>query len=420
MNCQKLIFFGFYEKIFFIQGVSSLFRYLCLYLLLSVSLGLFAYCVPSLHTVQLGSEGAGGEGDPGEHDDYTEGQDPADFECDQENETDCGDDGYVDEMDMPYDILIDTASYLTCDSRNLPDDTFAFKMEALREGGVRLRMKFGQMDEDKIKQHPYSRSYPALIPIRPQWWVHPSSEVQFPVKGRFGSMPSIELADYLDTFLEKGEDFTNSFGRDHIQLGWQANLNLGYSLQNLFEISYLLVSFYHTSRGSSLLGYRDLDNERESTHGRYYRIDLKEEELQYTLSDITERYPLGRRQQTQKENSWSCGLRFKVRRHDDHRYIDGGQPAEPGCEDNDDGSAIYRLVRQVLGEDWNIDPTPGVRCISLKSRRKSCYVHTDNVHSGSANVNSGKGRVDHSDCVRNNILRLCPHYLSICTRAKVE
>lgn len=397
-----------------------MFRYLCLYLLLSVCLGLFAYCVPSLHTIQLGSGGKDSdeEGDTDEYDDYSEGEDPEDMECDVENGEDCEDDEYVDELDMPYDILMDTVSYLTCDSGNLPDDTFAFKIEALREGGIRLRMKFGQMAESKIKQYPYHRVYPTLIPIPPRWWIHPSSTIRYPVSGRFGSLPSIELEDYLDIFLERGEDFTSRFGRDHIQLGWKANLNLQYGLQSLIERSYLLVSFYHTSRGTSLLGYRDPDNDRETTHGRYYRIDLREEEQHYTLSDVTERYPVGRRHLSQKENSWSCGLRFNVMRNDNHRYIGGGQPAEPGCEDNDDGSAIYRLVRQVLGDDWNINSE--VRCVSLKSRRKSCYVYTENIHRGTENINNGKGRVDHSDCTGTDILRLCPHYLSICTRAKVE
>lgn len=413
MNCQKLIFFDFYGKIFFIQGVNSLFRYICLCLLLSICLGLFAYCVPSLYTVQVGSESVSDGGNTDDYDDYYEGQNPEDFECDPDDDTNC-DNEHVDEMDMPYDMLMDTVSYLTCDSRNLPDDTFAFKVEALREGGVRLRAKFGQMEENEIKQYPYHRSYPALIPIPPRWWVHPSTEVQYPVPGRFGALPSIELEDYLDDFLENGKIFKKEFGRDHIQLGWKANLNLRYSLQSLLEASYLLVSFYHAGRGSSLLGYRDLDGDRETTHGRYYRVDLSEEEQQYTLSDITERYEF----RTEKENSWSCGLRFKVRRHDDHRYVGGGQPAEPGCEDNDDGSAIYRLVRQVLGDDWNIDPEE--YCVSLKNRRKSCYRYTENIHQGTRNINNGKGRVDHFDCTGTDILRLCPHYLSICTRARVE
>ena len=372
----KIDFFWFLWDNFLYSRIKTLFRYLCISLLLSICLGLFAYCVPSLHTVQLGSEGVDKEGDPDDYDDYNEGRDPDDVECDTENETNC-DDGDVDEMDMPYDILMDTVSYLTCDSRNLPDDTFAFKIEVLREGGIRLRKKFGRMEKSGIKQYPYHRSYPALIPIPLKWSIPPSSTIQFPIPGRFGSLPSIELEDYLDTFLEKGEDFTKSFGRDHIQMGWKANLNLGYSLKNLLEISYLLVSFYHTSRGSSLLGYRDLENDRETTHGRYYRIDLREEEQQYTLSDVAERYPLGRKYlpPAEHENSWSCGLRFNVHRHDDHRYIGGSQPVEPGCEDNDDGSAIYRQVRQVLGEDWNIDPKEW--CVSLKSRRKSCYSITE-------------------------------------------
>ena len=393
-------------------------RYLLFYLLLAVCLGLFAYCVPSLHSVQLGSEGVGGGGG-GEYNDtdYDEGKETKceddDEECKEAEED-------VDEMDMPYDIRVDTASYLTCDSRKLPDDTFSFKMEALKDrvSGARLRKKFGQMEKSEIRQYPYYRSYPVLILIPPRWWVQPSSNPQNPAPSRSLSLPSIELEDYLDTFLENGETLTNRFGRDRFQLGWEANLNLRYSLHSLFQNRYLLLSFYHSGRGSSLLGYRDVeDQQRETTHGRYYRIDMEEAEQYYTLESITERFPLGRRNkpQNEKENSWFCNVRFKVRRHDDHRYLGEALSEELGCEDNDDGSEIYEVVRQVLGDDWNIDPAK--RCIALKSHRKSCYIYTHNQHQGSLSSNQGKGRVDHSgdDCTGRDISRLCPHYLSICT-----
>ncbi len=419
MECEKLIFFGFYGKIFFIQGVIALFRYLLFYLLLAVCLGLFAYCIPSLRSVQLSSEGVGSGGSP-EYDDYSEGEEE-DPECEEgDDETECEEDDDIDEMDMPYDIRVDTASYLTCDSRNLPDNTFAFKLEALKDGvlgaGVRLRKKFVQMEKDEIRQYPYYRSYPALIPIPPRWWVHPSSEIQNPIPSRSLSLPSIELEDHLDTFLENGESFTNRFGRDRFQLGWEANLNLKFSPHSIFQSRYLLLSFYHSGRGSSLLGYRDLeDQQRETTHGRYYRIDMEEEEQYYILQDITERYPLGSRNFSQKENSWNCNIRLQVRRHDNHRYLGEALSEERGCEDNDDGNEVYELVRQVLGDDWNINLEE--RCISLRNHRKSCYTYTHTPLRASMATNQGKGRVDYSgDCTGREIIKLCPHYLSICTR----
>lgn len=422
LNCKKLIFFGFYEKIFFVQGVTSVFRYLYFSLLLPVCLGLFVYCVPSLYRIQLGSSGVDGGGSGEDYEDYEEGDGSDDLECEEDDDEDCdvnNVDEDVDEMEMPYDIQMDTASYLTCDSRDLPDDTFIFKFEALRggeSGGVRLRPKFRNMEKNEIKRYPYYRSYPVLLPIPPRWWVSPLSNIQNPVQSRLLSLPSVELEGYLDDFLANGKSFTNNFGRDIIQLGWSANASVGNhalasSLHTLFENSYLLVSYRHTGRGSSLLGYRDSDNSRETTHGRYYRIDMEEEEQNYTLDRITERYP---RVGGSREVGWSCGLKFKVRRHDNHRYLGESLSEERSCENNDDGSKIYEIARQVLGDDWNINP--GERCISLRSHRKSCYRFTRNpqqINDG----NRGKGRVDHSgDCDGSQITGLCPHYLSICTR----
>ena len=397
-----------------------LFRYFLFYLLLSICLGIFAYCIPSLRPVQLSSEGVQND----EYDDYSEGEEEEECEENEEGEEECEEDEEededIDEMDMPYDIKVDTVSYLSCDSRNLPEDAFAFKMEALKSGvlgaGVRLRKKFGQMNKDKIKEYPYYRSYPALALIPPRWWVPPSSNIQNPMPSRSLSLPSIELEDYLDDLLENPEEFTNNFGRDRIQLGWKANINLKYRFHDIFDSYYLLLSFYHSGRGSDLLGYRDVEDSRETTHGRYYRIDMDEQEQYYVLENITERYPLGRRNSAQKEYSWSCGLQLKVRRHDQHRYLGSTLSEEPGCEDNDDNSTVYELVRQVLGDDWNIDLRK--RCISLKNHRKSCYEYTGKPHKQSRNVNSGKGRVDYSDCTGDTITSLCPHYFSICTRMK--
>ena len=286
-----------------------LFRYFLFYLLLSVCLGLFAYCIPSLHSTYLGSEGVGRSTSGGDDvDDYDEGEDEEEEECEDEDDEECEDedDEEIDEMDMPYDIRVDTASYLTCDSRTLPDGVFAFQFSALEGGetggGVRLRQAFSKKDKSEIKQYPYYRSYPALIPIPRRWSINPSSSVRnsnYP--SRTLDLPSIELEDYLDDFLDKGKEFTHEFGRDRFQMGWEANLNLRYSLHHLFRNQYLLLTFYQVGRGRSLLGYRDLDNNKEATHGRYYRIDVEEEEQYYTLSEVTERYPVHKK--LEKENT---------------------------------------------------------------------------------------------------------------------
>ncbi len=395
-------------------------RFLPFFLLLFVCLGIFAYCIPpSLRPIQLSSEGVGGE----EYDDYDEGEEE---ECEEEDEEECeededDEDEDIDEMDMPYDITVDTASYLSCNAKNLPDDAFKFQMSALIDGeqgaGVRLRQKFGKMEKDEIKQYPYHRSYPALIPIPRQWWVSPSNNNQNPVPSRYLSLPSVELEGYLDEFLENGEAFMNDFGRDILQLGWKAN----YSKSNLsfyaiFNSRYLLLSFYRSGRSGDFLGYRDIENSRETVHGRYYRVDMEEQEEYHTLENITERYPLGRRNLSRKENEWSCGIQLEVRRHDRHRYLAKALSAEPGCENNDDNSSIYELVHRILGDDWNINLRD--QCVSLKNHRKSCYKWThqpNRVRDG----NQGKGRVDYSDCTGRNMTSLCPHYFSVCTRSKL-
>ena len=397
----------------------SLFRYLLFFLLLFVCAGLFAYCVPSLRPVHLSSEGVGG----GEYDDYSEGEGDEDEDCEEEDDEECEEeeDQDVDDMDMPYDIKVDAASYLSCDSKKLPDAAFSFKMEALDGGvlgaGVRLRQKFGKMEKDEIRQYPYYRSYPALTAIPNSWWVHPSNSSSNPMPSRSLSLPSIELEDYLDEFLEKKEAFTDSFGRDRIEMGWKANMNLKYSFNSLFESRYLLLTFYRSGRENGLLGYRDMEDKRETTHGRYYRIDMEKQEQYYTLDGITERYPVGRRNSSQKDYLWSCGLQLKVRRHDRHRYLGDSLSEEPGCEHSDDGGSLYEVVQQVLGDDWNINL--GARCISLKNHRESCYRFTHSPHRSSRGTNSGKGRVDFSDdCTTTDITRLCPHYLSLCTRVR--
>lgn len=418
-NLQK---FDFYENIFFIQGGISLFRYFLFYLLLSVCLGIFAYCVPSLHS-NLSSEGVRDKsGGGGDDDDYDEGEDEEDCE-ENEDEEDCeeedeDEDEEIDEMDMPYDIRVDTASFLTCDARKLPDDVFAFKFSALEGGtaggGVRLRQAFGKKDKSEIKRYPYYKSYPALIPIPKRWSISPSNNIRnsnYPSQKL--SLPSIELEEYLDDFLEKGANFTHEFGRERLQLGWEANLNLRYSLHHLFKNNHLLLSFYQPGRGNSLLGYRDLENRKETTHGRYYRIDVEREKQYYILTDITERYPIHKKV-GETEYEWDCHSPYEVRRHDNHRYLGEGSPEEPGCEDDDDGSEAYELIQQVLGEDWNINTRE--RCVSLKSHRNSCYRYTHSPHQASRRTNQGKGRVEFSDSCENHIARLCPHYFSFCTR----
>ena len=364
-----------------------------------------------------GGGGGGGDGD----DDYDEGEDEEEEECEEEDDEECeekDDDEEINEMDMPYDIRVDTASYLTCDSRELPDDVFAFQFSALNGGetggGVRLRQAFSKKDKSEIKQYPYYRSYPALIPIPRRWSISPSSRLQnsnYP--SRTLTLPSIELEDYLDDFLDRGKNFTNEFGGDRFQMGWGANLNLKSSLRYLFQGQHLLLTFHQVGRGRSLLGYRDLENNREITHGRYYRIDVDEEEQYYTLAEITERYPVHKKL-GEREYEWECHPPFQVRRHDNHRYIGEDMPVEPGCEDDDDGSSAYEIIQKTLGDDWNINP--GERCVSLKSHRKSCYKYTHRPHSGSRSMNQGKGRVDYSDCSKRNVAKLCPHYFSICTR----
>ena len=129
-----MIFVGFYGEFPLFEGGASLFRYLLFFLLLFVCLGIFAYCIPpSLRPIQLSSEGVDGD----EYDDYDEGEEE-DCEENEEGEEECEeedeDDKDIDEMDMPYDIMVDTASYLSCDSRNLPKDSFSFKMSALTGG----------------------------------------------------------------------------------------------------------------------------------------------------------------------------------------------------------------------------------------------------------------------------------------------
>ena len=397
-----------------------MFRYFfVLFLLLSVCLGIFAYCVPSLHSSYLSSEGAKDKSGGSSDNDYDEGEDDKE-DCDDEDaEEDCDDeDEEVDEMDMPYDIRVDTVSFLTCNSRQLPDGVFAFKMEALRGGtaggGVRLRQSFSKKDKDEIKQYPYYRSYPALIPIPRRWSINPSSRIQnsnYP--SRTLALPFIELEEYLDDFLENEADFTHEFGRDRLQVGWKANLNLKYSLHHLFQNNNLLLSFYQVGRGSSLLGYRDLDNEKETTHGRYYRIDVDEEEKYYTLANITERYPIHKKV-GEREYEWNCSPPYQVRRNDSHRYIGGSLPTEPGCESKTEGSDAFGLIQEVLGDDWNINTRE--RCVSLKSHRRSCYKITHSPHQASRSTNQGKGRIDYSDCSAGNVTKLCPHYFSFCTR----
>lgn len=409
-----MIFMG---KFYFSRGY-FLFRYFLFYLLLSVCLGLFAYCVPSLHSTYLSSEGGGRNS--GNVDDYDEGEDEDEEECEEEDDEECEEkeeDEEIDEMDMPYDIRVDTASYLTCDSRKLPDDVFAFQFSALEGGetggGVRLRQAFSKKDKSEIKQYPYYRSYPALIPIQRRWSIPPSSNTQnsnYP--SRTLTLPSIELEEYLDDLLDRGKEFTHEFGRDRFQMGWESNL-IRYSLHHLFKNYYLLLSFYQVGRGKSLLGYRDLDNNKETTHGRYYRIDVDEEEQYYTLADITERYPVHKKL-GEREYEWECRRPYQVRRHDNHRYLGEGLSEEPGCEDDNDGSSAYDIIQKTLGDDWNINPRE--RCVSLKSHRKSCYKITHTPHSASRSTNQGKGRIDYSDCSPNNVTKLCPHYFSICTR----
>ena len=124
------------------------------------------------------------------------------------------------------------------------------------------------------------------------------------------------------------------------------------------------------------------------------------------------------RNSSRKENEWSCGFRLAVRRHDQHRYLGESLSEEPGCEDDEDDSKMYELVRQILGDDWNINLEK--RCVALKNHRKSCYKWTHQPHRSIRDGNSGKGRVDYSeDCSGRDLTKLCPHYLSVCTRRKL-
>ena len=308
-------------------------------------------------------------------------------------------DGEIDEMVMPYDIRLDTMALLTCDSSaDIPGNNFKFRAGAfLKEiyeggGGIKLRSPFVGLDKDTIKEYPYHNTLPSIF----------FGSAAGGLFQRRSILENIQLKNYID---ELSEGYTHKFGSKFIDFKFPLTDIPSSALDQFFEDP-VLATFTQRNENSPSV-YTD-DSGDQEIHGRAYKIEIDEEESFFTIRGVTETYPL-----LSKTYEWKCDIGdtpnvFKVYRHEALRYkTDDETLVEEGCiEDDSKDRALHKLARLLLGKDWVINTRR--RCISPKSRNKSCY-------------GLRPERVSFSnDCRGSHQGYHCPHYFSICTLNELQ
>ena len=345
---------------------------------------------------------------------------------------------------FPYDIQLDTIAYTTCDVPN----EFTMKVGSyFSRSGIRLSDYFLKEQETRD-----NASLKALIKSSTKHVAKPRlifAKVSKVLTQSFRSSEQffdIQLEDYIDELISTEAERLQRLDGNPIEAIIKTNpLNPAV----LWSRNAKLTLSYKKSRSEKEPSIqRAPDEASRNFYGRIYDVDFREKlKSRYVLNYVRET----KRPVETAQPEWNCpeDLQFEIRKHHRQAYnantFYGEQDAnykarypsveaalaadderhripddEPICPNSNDGGQLLKVVRQILGTDWNINISQG--CVSSTDSNVRCY--SQEHDSGPITIPVISYR---SDCTNyfnpgpsleeRKKSKVCPHLLSICVRA---
>ena len=350
----------------------TLLRYCLLMISIVIFCGLFAVCSPSFRPAYtpLASEDAD---DDDEDEDDEDDEDEEDEDEDDEND-DTDDD---DKNKLPYQALIDTFAFMSCEGEGLDDeDGFQLKAASYAGGGVQLIKSFRNKTISEIEEYKYHDSRP---------FIAYESSLTKPIY-----ILRKSLSSYLELFLNSDSNYLNQLNNE--EFSKTISNSSGGTVGGKLNRDALILSFSYKKKYF-------IKDEDDNLYGRSYTLHMDKKHKRYIIDNIDEELI----QSGSSQGSWVCD-HYEIRRHERHTADD-----EPECRNNDNNQEEYGNISQILGESWNINTSS--KCISPKSSRNYCYYKVSKQRGSKVLFGSSA-----NDCADDIIRDHCPHYFSFCFR----
>ena len=346
---------------------------------------------------------------------------------------------------FPYDLQVDSISYLSCTTNNYWHFQAGayFSRSGLRLSEYflkRLSSKSASEMESLIKSSTKHKATPHLA----MGYKNHLLNVLQPKVAFNGGMALDRL---IPDLIRSDKARIREYNGDPISANIIQSLYVtNDKFRDGLESKLVLMLYYKGGKNNNLLHTTGGVVGRD-IYGRIYTLGLTD--LDMVPDDSADRYALTsvseeKRPQAPDQKDWSCpdSLRLQIRRHSSNAYKISewyaGQnadfknkyksasatlnaenpdhrplPDEPTCSDSSSGGAKLEVARAVLGSKWNINI--GDKCISPKNSKIPCYwISEQKSVSDRLELRSGakcsvkydaKGYQTH-----------CPQFLSICVR----
>ena len=343
---------------------------------------------------------------------------------------------------FPYDLQVDTLAYMACETNNY--GTFQvgafFSMSGLRLSEYFLKKTeslSASALEDLIKSSTKHKASPYLaVSLK-------NNLLQiFQPKKAFND--TLRLKDLIPDLIRSGKTRIKEYNEDPIKVEIkQPSYVLNHNSRDGFQDRLVLALYYKGGKDNAVLHKTD-GVPGKDIYGRIYSLDFEDLNM-VSNDDSNDRYALSAVSEKKlptapAQKEWTCpdSLVLEIRRHAKnafnpqewfiyrsqdanyrtrYRSLEQAQgaedpthrppPNESVCENSDQGGVALKVVRAVLGNDWNINM--GTKCISPRNSSKPCY-HMSTQRNVQDRLDTNR------DSCNNNNIKYCPRFLSICVR----